>query len=157
MRAGIGETGERGRLTVLSSDFLPPDSADNGLSPLYGSGYLCIQHGHLQAGPSGFAVSSSADLRVGCVHRMLCIGQRHLLLGCSNHSLPHTYLRRRSPTATLRRTTRHSWCCRPCQRWIQEPSILGEVESGRQHGTLSMQTKVMSTPRAQGSPSTFHL
>lgn len=78
--------------------------------------------------------------------------------GVSSHSLPHTDLRRRSPTAAPHRTTRHSWCCRPCQRWIQEPSILGEVESERQQWGLEHTNKkpcVHSGPK--GSPSTSHL
>lgn len=82
----------------------------------------------------------------GYVHRMLCKGHRHLLLGCSNPFLLHTYLRRRFPIATLHRTTRRSWCCRSCQRWIQEPSISGEAESGRGQGALNLRTKQYPRP-----------
>ena len=55
-------------------------------------------------------------------------------LACLLSSCPQIYLRRRFPTAVLRKTTRRSWCCRFCQRWIREPSISEEVESRKGQG-----------------------
>lgn len=51
-------------------------------------------------------------------------------------SWPWTHLRRRSPRAAPRRTTRRSWCCRSCQRWIRAPSTSEEAASGRGQGGL---------------------